>query len=90
MGSRRGRGGKLHSPRSRRLIDALLTLVVQAGAVGTERVTARTLRDVVRLDVVSFRAFVVVVMHFRGVVRLRMPRAFVSHNSYLRKASTLF
>jgi hypothetical protein len=30
------------------------------------------------------------VMHFRGVVRLRMPRAFVSHNSYLRKASTLF
>lgn len=67
MGSLRGRGGKLRSPRPRRLRNGLLALAVQFRAVVAERPSARALHDVVGLDVVPLGALVVVVVHLRNI-----------------------
>ena len=84
MGSQRGRGGKLHSPRPRRLRNVLLALAVQPLAVLAERPSARALHDVIRFDVVPLRALVVVVVHVRGTRRFGVPGTFVTHHFTFR------
>lgn len=49
-----------------------------------KRIAAGALHDVVRFNVITLGALVVVVMHLRIVRSLGMPRAFVAHNSAFR------